>query len=281
MSLTKRVVHLKKTGIPIEELNKSTALESDTVQIINEPSLLLYENEPIISYGKLPQSPNLEAIRYHCKTIHYYKTERIQGLKTESRVIGFTTRNVLRADYCSSCSLARVSPKQHSLICGYAKYLEDIYKNDFPSVYEQHRAQVVSSVLPEWTFGGTIFTSGIVNRTSSLKYHYDTGNFKNAMSCMLVLKKDIQGGMLSLPEYGVRLDLKDSTYLIFNGQNILHGVTPIKRLNKNSYRYSIVFYSLEKMKSCLPAKEELERIRLVAKTRNEMRMKDKRTINDI
>jgi hypothetical protein len=44
---------------------------------------------------------------------------------------------------------------------------------------------------------------------------------------------------------------------MFDGQELLHGVTPIKQLSEHARRYTIVFYSLVGMWSCLPLDEEL------------------------
>ena len=78
---------------------------------------------------------------------------------------------------------------------------------------------------------------------------------------MLAFKKDTLGGFLSLPEYGIGLEIADNSVLIFDGQNITHGVTPITKLGKESYRYTVVYYSLQQMWHCLTQEEELERVR--------------------
>ena len=48
---------------------------------------------------------------------------------------------------------------------------------------------------------------------------------------------------------------------MFDGQGIMHGVTPITYESPLSYRYSIVYYSLKQMWKCLTIDEELVRIR--------------------
>jgi len=109
--------------------------------------------------------------------------------------------------------------------------------------------------------GESIFTSGIVNENNPLKYHFDTGNFKDVFSCMVVFKNGVENGFLSLPEYDVGFQLPNNSIFLFDGQGILHGVTPITRQTPESYRYSVVYYSLKRMWQCLEIDEELARIR--------------------
>lgn len=269
-----QIQELTQKTTQIKELNKKSPLDSDASIVVSEPTIFTLNGKPIIVYGKLDQ--NLEAIREACKNIRYEKSDRTGGLKTESRIFGFKPRRIIRGDFCSSTSLAKESPKEHSLITNFGKVFCELYSQHLPDVFSNHK-QTVEGVLPEWVIPGTVFTSGIINKKNSLKYHWDSGNFKDCMSCMLVLRKDIEGGMLSIPEFDLKLDLQDSTYLIFDGQKILHGVTQIKPLNKFSYRYSIVFYALKQMCNCLPFKKELDRVRKVKKAREEKRLDKNRT----
>ena len=106
-----------------------------------------------------------------------------------------------------------------------------------------------------------MFTSGIVNKNNQLNYHYDSGNFRGVYSNMLVFKGDVSGGHLVIPEINISLEVADNSITIFDGQDLLHGVSPIKYLHKESYRYSIVYYSLERMWQCMEVGEEIDRIR--------------------
>jgi len=55
----------------------------------------------------------------------------------------------------------------------------------------------------------------------------------------------------------------DNTVILFDGQNILHGVTKITQAHPKGYRYSIVYYTLQQIWNCLPMSEELARARNV------------------
>jgi hypothetical protein len=76
---------------------------------------------------------------------------------------------------------------------------------------------------------------------------------------MVAFKSNIKGGYLSIPEYDVGLEIATNSVLLFDGQKILHGVTPIKLLNKNSYRFTIVYYTLKSMWNCEPLSKEVAR----------------------
>jgi hypothetical protein len=64
-----------------------------------------------------------------------------------------------------------------------------------------------------------------------------------------------------MPEYDMALEIGNDTIAIFDGQDILHGVTPIQYLNENAYPYTIVYYSLAQMWNCGELTEEIARIR--------------------
>lgn len=160
------------------------------------------------------------------------------------------------------------------MVTEFGTKLAGIYYTNAPEVFSKHNKTTLDNVEGEWVIPKTPFTSGIINKNNPLKYHFDTGNFRDVYSAMVVFKKDIDGGYLSLPEYNVGMKLQSNSVFLFDGQSVLHGVTPIKRKDPVAYRYSIVYYSLRQMWNCDPLNEELARIRQV-KTEREL----KRTLN--
>jgi hypothetical protein len=78
---------------------------------------------------------------------------------------------------------------------------------------------------------------------------------------MIVFKGDVMGGHLVIPELDISLEVADNSLTIFDGQDYLHGVSPIEYLHQDSYRYSVVYYSLERMWQCMTVDEEIARIR--------------------
>ncbi len=206
------------------------------------------------------------------KRIKYTEGQRARGLVSRSRIFGFRPRLAMRRDYCSSTSMAHEFPKEHALVCSLAGQIEKIYQKNDPKQYEAHKAITEAKIKKSYKLGGgSVFTSGIINKNNPLKYHFDTGNFRKVFSCMPVFKSGITGGHLALPEYGIGIELKNNSIFMFDGQGIMHGVTPIKYDSPLSYRYSIVYYSLKNIWQCLEIDEEVARIRNVKTKWEKMR----------
>lgn len=188
--------------------------------------------------------------------------KRTNGLPVKNRSFGFTTRNVIRGDYCSAAGLAREDAETHRTLCDFAVELEQLYSAILPSVFAVHAEKARKRIAQEWKLSDQhTFTSGNANRNNPIRYHFDTGNISGVCSAMIVLRHDATGGELILPEYDVGLYLEDGDVLFFDGQGILHGVTPIELSTPESYRTSLVYYTLDQMWKCLTGDEEIERIK--------------------
>ena len=269
-----KIIKVKKRDLPLADYKQRSALESDFKNLITESCIVIDDdtNAILVIYKDLDELGfDDKQIRRALNSIRYEVSTRTAGLKTTSRIFGFSPRNVLRKDFCSTTSLALESPKEHEIICNYGKKLASVYENGSPEAYKNHEEKTIKEVGSEWVIPTTPFTSGIINKNNPLKYHFDSGNFKGVYSCMAVFKKDISGGYLACPEYDVGFELKNNSAFMFDGQSILHGVTPIKRRSKEAYRYSIVYYSLRQMWQCLPINEELLRIRKLKTERERKR----------
>ncbi len=219
-------------------------------------------------YFIIPKTPS--KLLMALMTVKYDTNRRIAGLITHSRIFGYRPQEKIRNDYCSSASLAVKQPNQHAEIVQFAHVLTKYYKKFVPKMYKKHKEIADDNILDDWMIKGTPFSSGIVNKNNELHYHFDAGNFKDVYSNMVAFKSNIKGGHLSIPEYDVGLEIATNSVLLFDGQKILHGVTPIKLLNKNSYRYTIVYYTLKAMWNCKPLSEEVLRYR---KKRTELEKK--------
>ena len=203
--------------------------------------------------------------------VRFDEHRRTSGLPSTSRVFGFEPRRTLRKDFCGTTSLSVEHPDAHKALVDAAGVCESAYQLTNPSLYSQHVEVTRNRVLAQWHLRNGVFTSGIVNKNNPLPYHYDTGNFASVWSAMLVFKgPGLTGGHLAVPEYDRCFTLPDHTLFCFDGQGLLHGVTPIV-CPPDSYRYSVVFYSLKMMWACLPPQQELERIRRVKTDRERRR----------
>lgn len=259
---------LSRREINTKALIRRTVAESDTEHVISEPGIYCLDGKPLIIYGRF--GARYDKMLWALKSIDYQSSTRTNGLKTHSRIFGFRPRIPLRSDFCSTTAMALTFPTQHSIVCEFGQMLGWIYRSFSPETFERH-AELLKTVRSEWIIPGTPFTSGIINQNNPLKYHFDTGNFKDVLSCMAVFRHECDGGFLSVPEFNSRFMLDDHTFFLFDGQEILHGVTPIKKWNSTSYRYSVVYYALRSIGDCQSCEEELKRIRVLKRTREQKR----------
>lgn len=275
-------LRLKKKDLNLKDFVKRTALEEDASVLIEKPTIVLDEanGETKIIYDNLDFDTS-EIVRA-LRGITYHEGQRSRGLTSRSRIFGYRPRLEMRGDFCSSTSMAREYPNEHALVTDLALRLESYYEKYHQAGYLRHKGLAEEKVKPNYRIsdGKSIFTSGIINKNNPLKYHYDTGNFNNVYSCMVVFKNDVEGGALAIPEYGVRFKLPNNSIFLFDGQSILHGVTPIKFSCADSYRYSIVYYSLKRMWQCLEIDDELARVRMRKTQRERVRMENPLTEDD-
>jgi len=264
-------IHLKRQEIDIAKFKKRTALLTDVENKITEDCIIYSDGKPVLLYIKLDKDET-KNLRWAVKNTAFITGKRSRGLKHTSRTFGYAPRIAMRQDFCHTTSLAYDQPKHHYVVSNYAKKLKDIYNKFFPDIFNEHQKKVQEKIKPEWKIADTPFTSGIINKNNPLKYHFDQGNFKGVMSNMIAFKKDVVGGHLVLPEFNIALDIDDNTLTIFDGQDILHGVSGFERKNEQGYRYTIVYYSLEQMWKCETIDDEVVRIRKVKEQREKKRL---------
>lgn len=257
----KTILVSRKEDFSSKEYIRRTAIESDYSTLVTESCKIIDEDTGVLIavYLVMPKTPT--RLLTSLLKIKYDKNKRLAGLITHSRIFGFKNREKIRNDFCSSTMLSRESPDDHQIICDFAKELTNYYKKYCGEVFDDHLAIANEKILPEWKIKDTPFSSGIVNKNNALHYHYDSGNFKDVYSNMVAFKSNIKGGYLSIPEYDIGLEIATNSIVLFNGQKLLHGVTPIKLLSKNSYRFTVVYYTLQQMWKCEPLTKELARIK--------------------
>lgn len=256
-----REIYLKKRELNHLDFVKRSALETDYDELIDDDVIAIDADTKQIIFVQKKLDFDDSQIMWALDRIKYEENTRTSGLKTRSRIFGFNPRNAIRKDFCSTTSLAIQQPREHAAVIKYGVQISQLYSQFTPEVYEKHMEITKAKVLDEWAIKDTPFTSGIINKNNPLKYHFDSGNFKNVYSCMAVFKRGTRGGYLSLPEYGVGVSLPHNSVFMFDGQSVLHGVTPITKDSPTDTRYSIVYYSLQQIWNCLPLSEEIARIR--------------------
>lgn len=235
------------------------SVAADDCSLVQHESALIFDaatRELVIVY--LVLNDDCRDVETAVQRINYMEGTRASGMRSRARVFGNQPRSLPRRDFCNSASLSREDPAANEIISAYADKVATYYEQYNPDRYAKHAA-TTERVLPEWRLKKSPFTSGIVNRNNPLPYHFDSGNFADVWSNMLVFKRGITGGYLAVPQYDVAFALPNNSLLMFDGQGLLHGVTPFTMQDENSYRYSIVYYSLKQMWQCLPITEEVIR----------------------
>jgi len=251
-----KTIEIQRNSLEIKDFVKRRAATSDYKTLITEPCLITEKGVPRILYSKVDPSESKQ-VRSAVKAIKYSTATRTAGIKTTSAIFGYNPRNTIRKNYCSATAMAVNDQERHADICAFGETLAKLYSEYFPDVYKMHKGVVNSKMLPEWVIGETPFTSGIVNKNNPLKYHFDGGNIKDVLSNMVVFKHGVVGGFLSCPEFDIGFECADNTVILFDGQNILHGVTPIQKQIESAYRYSVVYYTLQQIWNCKPISEEI------------------------
>jgi len=256
-----RIMRLSRRTLDLPAYQNRQARPDDYRRLITEPTIVVdAETEQVQLVYLAPIADDTHVLVDVLRHTDIPQTVRMSGLASDARVFGYRQRNPQRNPDCAPAALAADDPAGHAVICAFAGVVANYYQHYGPVVFARH-ADKAKHVLPAWTLEGGPFTSGIVNRDSALAYHFDTGNFRGVWSGMLGFKRDVTGGYLAVPEYDLGLEVADGSLTLFDGQGLLHGVTPFVKTSPQGYRYTIVYYSLEQMWKCLPPGEEAKRIR--------------------
>jgi hypothetical protein len=222
-------------------------------------------NEILLVYGRFEQK-HLE-LKSICRAIKFSKHRRLTQLindyeRPESVDIAFGSRppNPVFGLAASQCIFNKSSPNWYSSICGLGAELETLYAKHEPIKHAKQK-QVVSDIHEDWRLPKTsCYTQGVLNDANVLGYHFDRDNVPNGFSAMAYFKRHVTGGNLVLPQLNAKLICEDETYVLFDGQSLLHAVTPIlKGDKKSSYRYSFVFYARQSMVGLESFERELEK----------------------
>ena len=253
-------VHVSKRELDFAQFKRG-AQEGDCATMITDSTTVLLDGRVVAVYYANLKEPAIEQIRAVLPSIKTVKDIRTSGLVTNSRIFGFAPRNELRKHPCRAVTLAAEQPKAHAVIASGAEVVARYYMESMPEIAAEHKRLTDEKVKPEYMLGDSMFTSGIVNRNNPLQYHFDSGNFGNCCSAMLGFKSDIAGGVLCVPELDVKFEIGDRSLLLFDGQGLLHGVTPITMLSPQAMRFTVVYYALKQMWNCEYLNDELVRQR--------------------
>lgn len=257
-----RFIEVRRTELNLSDFVNRAPAEADCATLVNEDTTLVEDGVPLVVYKRNIGNPaEARAIAARLLKVKYARSVRAKKLLTQSRTIGFQPRSTIRRDYCTAAKLSWEEPETHDLLCEFARRAVTEYQAYSPELLAKHMAVVEERVREEFRIPGTPFTSGIINKNNPLFYHFDGGNDHDVWSCMFCFREKTEGGHLAVPEFGLKFAIEDNSLLMFDGQKLLHGVTPIIGLGRGSYRFTVVYYSRREMWKCLPLDEEVARIR--------------------
>ncbi len=255
-----QTLEIPRRKVDLTKFKTLGATKAHFSNLITKSTLITENNDLKIAYIELGDFKDFEKLRNVIEFLPTNQDTRTNGLVVNSRIFGLMPRIVIRNDFCSRADMASKQPVIHNELTEAAATLSKFYEAANPFLFETHRKMTAQKVLPYYQLPGGVFTSGIVNKNSALNYHFDSGNYKDVWSVMIVFKRDVDEGYLSVPEYDVGFELKDNSLLMFDGQQILHGVTPIIKKSPEAYRFSMVYYSMRNIWLCEEPKAEAKRV---------------------
>lgn len=191
-------------------------------------------------------------------------TTRLSGIAVTHTTFGYQPPQPIRRRYgCSRSTFNTKYPEAMARLaefCRVAEYALHTYASDV----HDYTARIVGERVPDaWRISGTPWTSGIINRTAALPFHRDQGNIKGSWSAMLAARRGVSGGLLYLADYDTYLEVGHGSISIFDGQSVIHGVTPMKVTHPSGFRYTVVTYAKHEMgKCCADPADEAERAKL-------------------
>jgi hypothetical protein len=213
--------------------------------------------EPVYAY--LPVAGVAELRRAVLETPWGETFRAASGRRNISRTFGYRPRKPMMqgGEACARSALARDAPDTHRVLTEWTRHLGAVLRSVLPEV-DQAARDTIDRVLPDWRLGeAEPWTSGVVNKTSTLPYHRDGFNFP-VWSAMPVVRRSVTGGYLHIPEYDATIACRDGWALFFPGYELVHGVTPMRTTKPDGYRISVVYYALRGMKDCFTAALETE-----------------------
>lgn len=223
------------------------------------------------AYVYLPMPTMVAELRAATRGISMGTTRRAIGVKNASASFGMMPRRpAMRRESCKSTSMSTQQPDEHRVLVELGAVFTGMMRSLLPQQANADHSYI-EKVLPEWRLtDDALWTSGVVNRSSTLPYHLDTANHPT-WSAMPVVRRGMRGGYLHVPEYDLVCACRDGWVSFFVGEKLVHGVTPMRALTEDAYRYSVVYYALQGMQDCFTAAVEQRRGR-VNRTQREVGM---------
>lgn len=178
-------------------------------------------------------------------------TARLSGMAVTHRTFGYQPPVPMRRRYgCSTSQFNARYPKATSQLSQFCRVAEHVLRTYASEVHDDTARRVRDVISPAWLIAGTPWSSGIINQTVALPYHTDKSNIPGSWSAMLVCRRHVEGGLLHLADYDTWLAVPHGSITVFDGQSVVHGVSPMRMDHPGGFRYSTVVYAKAAMKKC-------------------------------
>lgn len=250
-------------------------------RLIKEPAVIYHDGHPFAVYGDWPHTVEDVLAILSIKCLNAQRRAAVQGTCfhstfTKEQYFGFSAaRPVFNVPPGRTKATRENFSIYENHIVPSAVEMDKLFAE---YLTEMHIAQVeeTADIGPDWRIGNTTWTQCVVNDSNDFGYHYDRNNVHGTANGMFVFSSGVSGGSTCLPEFGVRFAMTGSKYLIFKAQDVLHGVTEIKKIKKNGFRRSVVYYAHKLLKGYKGIDEELEKFHKTIEKRLDQRYWKKR-----
>lgn len=153
-----------------------------------------------------------------------------------------------RIPYGRATSYTEKNPEKFAMAFPFLQTLAKGFKDLLPWRYN-NQMEAAKKLDPSFLVPETPFTTITVNKSFRTAAHFDAGDLQTGLSNLLVLSNNgnYEGCYLVAPEYRVAVNVRPGDLLLINNHEVLHGNTPIKFLDEDAERISLVCYFREKM----------------------------------
>ncbi len=216
---------------------------------------------PLTLIASMPEAER-EACRHAImRQRHRFGTvARAGGMASKTNAFGFVAPSaMMRRIAPSVAAWATHDPEGHNTIASFAHQAQGILTDLGPTSPNAANVAARANVHPDWRMGDTCWTSGIVNDTAGLYYHYDRNNVIGTWSAMFTLRAGTRGGHFHIAEHNITLPSRDGDLYFFPAMRMMHGVTPITSSLKGGYRFTAVYYSVKRFQNAPSSADALHR----------------------
>lgn len=172
-----------------------------------------------------------------------------------SGIIGYFDRNA-RFPYCRQTAFNEKEFSKFKKAYPIIKFVDKMYEKLMPEHYKLQR-DVADQTSTDFVIPDTAFTTVTVNKNWQTAVHTDKGDFEKGFGNLVALRKGkFNGGFFVVPKWGVAFDIQNCDLLLVDVHQ-WHGNTPIKKVDEDATRISLVMYYRKKMIHCGSAEEEM------------------------